>query len=321
MKRKRLAGRWSTTPARLALAALAALALLALLAGCGGSSGEASPTTATADVSEGGSSIEDKLGFTRTGINAAQAQVENEVATCMKAQGFDYVPVDPIAAQAALTGRSSLTDTEFEQLFGYGISTFYDRGTQGSDPNQRTRQSLSEADRRAYDRALFGENPGETFFLAVDTGDFTKLGGCTKSAADKLFGGSELLTTLQRKLDEAIVQDQRVVKAHEQWSECMRNATGSTYEDSEAVEGQVLERFRAIAGPNVAPGAVAPARASYDSVALDELKRREVELSKADLACEEKHVTEIEETVRNEKEARFREENADLLTQVKPLGA
>lgn len=304
-------------------AALAALATLALLAGCGGGSATSTRSTATTDVAEGGSSIEDKLGFTRTGVNAAQAQVENEVAVCMKDQGFDYVPSDPIAAQAALTGKSNLTDREFEQLFGYGISTLYDRGTRQSDPNARRRQGLSEADRRAYDRALFGENPGATFRLAVDTGDFTKLGGCTKSATDALFGGSELLTRLQRKLDElddSIVQDQRVVRAHERWAECMRTATGNNYEDSEAVEEEIVQKLRAIAGRNVAPGSVGAPGASFDVVALKELQRYEVELSNADLACEEQHVTKTETTVREEKEARFREENADLLSKVKPLG-
>lgn len=303
--------------------ALTALATLVLVAGCGGGSETSTEPTATVDVTEGGSTIEDKLGFTRTGINAAQAQVENEVAACMKDQGFDYVPSDPIAAEAALTGRSNLTDSEFEELFGYGISTLYDRGTRQSDPNAEMRQGLSEADRRAYDRALFGDNPGETFRLAVDTGDFTKLGGCTKSATDTLFGGSELLTTLQRKLDElddSIVEDQRFVKALERWTECMRAETGESYEDSEAVEEDILEQFRAIAGPNVAPGTVAAPGTSYDAAALDDLQREEVDLSNADLACEEEHLTKIEATIQEEKEAVFREENAELLSRVKPLG-
>ena len=306
-------------------ALLAAIAALALLAGCGG--GGASDTStgpsATLDVSEGGSSIEDKLGFTRTGVNAAQAQVENDIARCMKEQGFDYVPSDPVAAQAALTGKANLSDGEFEQLFGYGISTLYDHGTSQSDPNAATRQGMSKADLSAFDRALYGENVGETFRLAVDTGDFTKLGGCTKTAADAVLGGSQLRTTLQRKLDEldeSIVQDQRVVKAHEAWTECMRATTGRSYEDSEAVEDEILVKLRAIARSNVAPGTVAAPSASYDAAALDDLQRSEVELSNADLACEEKHVSDVETTVREEKEARFREDNATLLSKVKPLG-
>lgn len=68
------------------------------------------------------------------------------------------------------------------------------------------------------------------------------------------------------------------------------------------------------------PGTVGAPGASYDSAALDELQHSEVELSNADLACEERHVNEVETTVREEKEARFREANADLLSKVKPLG-
>ena len=57
----------------------------------------------------------------------------------MKAQGFDYVPVDPFAQQQALTGKARITDEEFTRQFGYGISTLFGKGNQQSDPNERIR--------------------------------------------------------------------------------------------------------------------------------------------------------------------------------------
>lgn len=295
----------------------AALVALALLAGCGGAAKKP-------PASEAGGSVEDQLGFTRKGILRAQAKVENSIAACMKAQGFDYVPGDPEAVQAALTGRPSMTDEEFEAQFGYGISTLFGRGNAQSDPNERIRQALNPVDRAAYDKALSGDNPDQTFFAAVDSGDFSELGGCTKQATDDLFGGTALLQTLQSKLDElddSILADQRMVRASEAWTACMRDATGETFEDSEAVEQEIRKQFAAIVGPEgvaLKPGEVA-AEGSYDAAALAALQRREVELSSKDVACERKHITPVDNVVRSEKEARFKDDNAELLRRVKPL--
>ena len=79
----------------------------------------------------------------------------------MKAQGFDYIPVDPLVQERALTGKA-MTEEEFIKQFGDGVSTLFDRGLgrEQTDPNDRIRKSLSAADRAAYDRALGGDNPG-----------------------------------------------------------------------------------------------------------------------------------------------------------------
>ena len=305
---------------------MAGLACLPLLAGCGGSNDRAATPPQNAAT---GGTVEDQLGFTRKGVAAASAKVENAIAACMKADGFDYIPTDPVAQQAALTGRANMSDEEYEKQFGYGITTLYGRGTAQTDPNATIRSQLAEADRAAYDRALSGGKPEQTFALAVDTGDFTELGGCTKQATDTAFGGTQLLQTLQRKLDElddSILEDQRVVSAYAAWMRCVRDRTGESYEDSEAIEVDVTKRLEAIVGTlpegEPAPGAFAAATPAgpVDAGALDELRRLEVELSDADVACEEKHIVPVEDAVRAEKERGFREVNADLLRKVKPLG-
>jgi hypothetical protein len=299
---------------------IALLACAVLLSGCGGGGGSSRPKPAQ-PAAQGGS-VEDQLGFTRRGIAGAQAKVENAIATCMKAQGFDYVPVDAAAAQTALTGRPNLSDEEFERQFGYGISTLYGRGSPQSDPNYRIRRQLGAADLRAYDQALSGGQPDQTFLQAVDTGDFSQLGGCIKQATDDLLGGTQLLTTLQRNLDElddSILADQRMVRASASWTRCMRAATGQEYEDSEAIEDEIRQQFEAIVGAPLPQGQVAP-DGSYDKAALADLQRREVELSDHDLACEREHITPVENVVREQKEDAFRQRNADLLRKVKPLG-
>jgi len=303
-------------------ATLAAMAVVATPAACGG-------TPDKSASSQPGGSVEEQLGFSQASSPDTQAKVETDIAACMKAQGFEYTPVDPTARQAALTGKANLSDEDFTRQLGYGIATLYGRGTNQSDPNATIRERLSPADQRAYEKALTGGRPEQTYFRAADTGDFSQLGGCTKQAADRLFGGAELRTTLQRKLDEldeAVQQDQRMVRAFEAWRRCMRDKAGQTFEDSEDVELEVQRRLAAIVGPlpagESAPGEYAsrPPVAPDDAAALAELGRSEVEFATADAACEEKHIVPVEDAVQAQKEKAFRQDNAELLRKVRSLG-
>jgi hypothetical protein len=282
-----------------------------LAAGCGDENKNEAPVE-----------LEDTLGFSREGQLELQSRVEGKIGECMKAQGFDYVPVDPFAQQQALTGKARLSDEDFTKEFGYGISTLFGRGNAQSDPNERIRKSLGTADRAAYDRALGGDNPGVTFAEAVDSGDFTELGGCTKQASDEVFGGAATLTSLVGKLDELderIVQDQRMVTATEKWSACMRDK-GFQYEEPDAIDEDLTRRFHAIVGAGTRPGATAPADTSVqvDRGALTNLQREEVKIANADIDCEKKEITPVERVVRPQYEKTFRQENQKLLDRVHP---
>ena len=268
--------------------------------------------------------LEDTLGFSREGTQELQSRVENSIRDCMKREGFDYVPVDPFAQQQALTGKARLSDEDFIKEFGYGISTFFGKGTQQSDPNERIKAGLADADRAAYDRALGGENPGVTFTEAMDSGDFSELGGCTKEATEQVFGGATTLTSLVGKLDELderIIQDQRMVKATEDWSACMRDK-GYQYEEPDAIDEELTQRFRQVAGSGARPGATAAeAGATVDQAALTTLQREEVEIANADLDCENKEIVPVERDVRPQYEKTFRQQNQRLLERVKPVNA
>jgi hypothetical protein len=284
----------------------------AIAAGCGGDEKSNEPPQ----------ELEDTLGFgSGDGAKEVQSRVENRIRDCMKAQGFEYVPVDPFAQQQALTGKARITDEEFTRQFGYGISTLFGKGNQQSDPNERIRQSLSEADRAAYDRALGGDNPQVTFTEAVDSGDFTELGGCTKDASEAAFGGAAVLTSLVEKLDELderIIQDQRMVRANEKWAACMLEK-GYRYEEPDEIDSDLEERFKSIVGAGVAPGtSTPPSGASYDRAALTELQREEVRVANADLDCEKQEIEPVEREVRPQYEAEFRKQNQRLLARVQP---
>ena len=295
---------------RLLLLVLMGVAAL-LAVGCGGDNKSNEPPQ----------ELEDTLGFGGDNAKEIQARVENRIGDCMKAQGFEYVPVDPFAQQQAVTGKARISDEEFTKQFGFGISTLFGKGNQQSDPNERIRNSLSSADRAAYDRALGGDNAGVTFAEAVDSGDFSELGGCTKEASDAAFGGAAVLTSLVEKLDgldERIIQDQRMVKANEKWTACMLDK-GYRYEEPDAIDEDLTEQFQSIVGAGVRPGtSTIPQGASYDRAALASLQAEEVKLANADVECEKQEIEPVEREVRPQYEEDFRKENQQLLQQVKP---
>jgi hypothetical protein len=296
-----------------ALFLVLALATAGLIAGCGGDENKNEPPA----------ELEEQLGFSRLGIMERQTRVEGGIRDCMKAQGFEYVPVDPLEEQRELTGRV-MSEEEFIKQFGDGVSTLFDRGLgrAHTNPNDRIRASLSAADRAAYDRALAGENPSATFAEAVDSGDFSELGGCTKRTSEAEFGGAAVVTALIGKLDELderIVQDQRMVRAAEKWSACMA-AEGYRYDEPDDIEEDLAERFQAIVGSDVRPGATAPPdpNFTYDRAALAELQREEVKIGAIDLACENREIDPVERVVRPQYEAVFRRSNQRLIARVRP---
>ena len=293
------------------------------LSACGGS-GEAGGSTQKKAKVNPNTPVEDQLGFDTAGIMARESRAEAYIRDCMKAQGFDYVPIDPFAQRAAVTGASRLSDEDFLKQFGYGISTLWGRGGKQADPNQALRAGLAPADRKAYDHALWGDYQGSTFQAAVDSGDFTKLGGCTRKATDAVFGGAQVLTQLQGKLDqldERIGADQRMVKANQRWTDCMAQ-NGYQYDDPDAIDSDLTKRMEKIVGPLPGPFATGPESGKpvpYDHAALHALQRDEVAIAQSDYACERKYITPVESVVRPQYEARFRESNQALISEIKPV--
>jgi hypothetical protein len=269
--------------------------------------------------------IEDQLGFDQAGIIARQSRVEAGIRDCMREEGFEYIPVDPLAQRAAVLGSSRLSDEEFLQQFGYGISTLWGRGQAEADPNERIRLAMTPSERKVYDRLLWGENSGATFTEAVDSGNFEKLGGCTRGATEAVFGGAQVLTEIQGKLDaleERILQDQRMVRAIERWSRCMAES-GFQYEEPEAIDSDLFERTEKIVGPLPGQFATGPPAGEkpqpYNQAKLTALQREEVAIARADNRCELKHITPEEEKVAPQYSDEFRRQNAELIGRLKPV--
>ena len=275
------------------------LTVVLLASACGGGSTKAK--------------VEDELGLDPEGIIARQIKIENAIRDCMKSQGFEYVPVDPVAQRTGLTGQNGFSEDEFEKAYGYGITTLFEqRRNIPADPNTAIRNGLSAADQTAYTRALSGEFADATFAVAADTGDYSRLGGCTRQATESVFGGAEVLQNLTAKLDELdqrIVSDPRMQKATAKWSDCMRT-TGYDLPEPDQVDAVLQKRLDAIVGP------ANDRKADYDKAALATLQHDEVVTVAADKDCERKYIQKVEDGVRTEYEVTFREQNAGLLNKV-----
>ena len=289
---------------RAAVAVAVALALI----GCGSNSGKGAEQL----------TVEEQLGLGQDGIQQRQIRAESLIRDCMKAQGFDYVPVDAGALRAAYTGQADLSPEDFNKQFGYGITTLFTQQRQTAvGPNEQIRAALSPADQAAYDLALRGDQGG-SFFQATDSGDFSQLGGCTKSATEDAFGGAALLTSIQAALDELdqrVANDSRMVKAVAAWSTCMHEQ-GFDLAEPGQVDETLRQRLAAIVGADAARGNVTAPLADYDAAALTTLQQDEVRLVAADIDCEHKNITDVEDKVRAEADKAFRSEGADVLSKV-----
>ena len=262
--------------------------------------------------------VDEQLGFTKEGTELRQARVENLTAACMRAKGFEYVPVDPKVQRAALIGSSTLSEEDYEKQFGYGITTLFEqRQNVAVGPNEAIRNRLSAAEGKAYDGTLLGERGG-TFLQAMDTGDFSQLGGCTRTATEEAFGGATVLQSLQSKLlelDRQIENDPRIVAAVANWARCMRQS-GFDLARPQDVDSSLHQRLEAIVGAAAASGAERRSARGYDRAALAALQRQEVEMVAADLRCEKQHIHDVEQAVRPDYEEPFRAQNAALLQRV-----
>jgi hypothetical protein len=113
-----------------------------------------------------------------------------------------------------------------------------------------------------------------------------------------------------------------MVRANEQWSECMREQ-GYEYEEPDAIDGDIERRFKSIVGREVRPGtSTPPPGTTYDRARLVELQHEEVEIANADLDCERREITPVERVVRPQYEREFRQNsaNAKLIRDVRPPG-
>lgn len=296
----------------------------------------------------GAASVRDALGVDDTDFREREAKVQEAVRKCMEEEGFDYIPMDPSAMNVQIRSPGSDDNAEFRRTKGYGITTTFgdkpESEDHGSDPNEAIRSALSEEERKAYDKALFGaaakEAGGGNFSVRVGPGpggadvDESSSGpslseaGCFGKAQASVGDGNriERVGPKLKELEERISSDPRMVTANAAWAACMSDA-GYDFEKPEDIPPYLFAKLQKLqddsdggSGDDGAdPDATAPDGAITfggpppDSPELAALQQEELALAGADDACSVKTGRrDIAKKVRTEAEKQFLADNPDL---------
>ena len=284
--------------------------LLILLVACN-SLPPVQPGASSAPASSGKTAIpgKEEFGMTRDQLYTAIENVEAEISKCMRAAGFEYIAVDYNTVRRGMTSDKSMpgmSERQFIQEYGFGISTLYTgRAPQLSElrtpaqiglgeQNVKIYQSLSPADQVAYSHTLFGEHPDATFAVALETEDFSRTGGCTRSAIEQFFTPEQMQATFINPFDALVDQDPRMVAANAEFAACLR-AAGFEYNHEKEIEPDMRKRLDAITG-----GAPLEALSSDARAALTELQAYERALAAATLDCEQRYLDPVADKVERE---------------------
>lgn len=286
----------NTSPIRRWLLVVIAFGLT--VAACGGT---ATPADETASTTADGPQIgAEEFGLTMEQLTTNIEEVEGLVGDCMREAGFEYIPVDFVTVRRAMQADKSapgLTDDEFREQFGYGISTQFDKPAVDlglGEQNTRILDALPASDQVAYLRTLYGESEEATFAVSLEAEDFSETGGCTLTAVEQVFSEEELSATYVNPGDALIAQDPRVVSATEAWSECV-GEEGFDYSNPDEIEDDIQERFDAITegqDPETLTGSALEA--------LTDLQGEERAVAQIDFDCAEELLEPVIEEVESE---------------------
>ncbi|MGI9434250.1 MAG: hypothetical protein ACR2Q4_05385, partial [Geminicoccaceae bacterium] len=152
----------------------------------------------------------------------------------------------------------------------------------------------------AYNRALLGDNTNETFAVGLETENFSRTGGCTRSAIEQVFDGEQLKASYYNPKDALINKDPRMQAALKEFSADMRDA-GFEYDHPDDVEVDIKDRMMALTkGSTIKVADMSPDQLS----ALNELQDYERRVAIKALELTEKYFEPVEVVIEEELFAR-----------------
>ncbi|MFK4500037.1 hypothetical protein ABIF86_004328 [Bradyrhizobium japonicum] len=203
----------------------------------------------------------EEFGLSQRELVQAIEKTEQLIARCMTEQGFQYVAADHNTVRAGMSADKilpGLSEEEFVNRYGFGISTFYTglppQLSTGYSPariglgerNVQIFRTLSPADQVAYNRALLGEEDlTSTFAVALENEDLSRTGGCTRKAVSEVFKPDQLKASHYNPQDALINKDPRMKAALSFWQREMKKA-GYEYGHPDEIEPDLRNRLNAL---------------------------------------------------------------------------
>lgn len=313
------------------------VSLLLVLPACRGSESTGDQSAAAGETEAG--PIAEFFGYDEEVDSEQFAEEERRLqellVACMAEQGFEYLPVEyPEAAEdPAYAAQQEMSPEEYASEYGYGITTVeYEASPEEEnwvDPNQAIVEGMDDAERTAYEAALYGEMP-EVVPGEEESVEYGFGGGCQGEASEEIYGGGEEAEAIDQELgpkwEELYTRmeaDPRIVEGNTGWAECMA-AAGHDFPTPEDAQNSIWDQQNALyeeAYPED-PATAEPAEGEegeyvepeIDEADLAELRETEIAVAVADQRCAAEHLPEeLRQEVTAEYEQAFIDENRDLL--------
>jgi len=184
----------------------------------------------------------DQISLAQEQSDAEHRAIEELVAACMAEQGFTYYPSDAFAPTLVEREPPALSEREFAQLYGFGISVLPPVGSgqgfisavgipRGVDPNRALRDAMSDAEHAAWTVALWGEEVPRTsqhFIIARPTPGLRRVGevrGCLGEAWDQWLPVEDLefaaIEAEVVRFTDSLPVDPLMLALNREWATCM----------------------------------------------------------------------------------------------------
>jgi hypothetical protein len=301
----------------LLIGCLSSIATLSLVA-CGGN---------TEPVATEANSLDDFFGAGNPAAQQAQFEkqqrkAEETIAACMRAQGFEYTPSVQYSSFTIPPQPKKGEEVAHKRKHGYNFAASMSQGINQAqptkDPNQERLSKMSEGERNAYQKALYGFDITN---LQTEPSDMPD--GCQNKAWS---GTSDLWKPLQPKL-EALERktdaDPKIGKLNAAFVSCMKKAGYAINKENDIYEKLLSPRQQEIfkdsfgSLPETSVATAQLAAPTIPQEKIDELQKYELLVANADADCRpQKDVDEIR-NLRAKYEKAFIEENKVLLDQLK----
>ncbi|SDC36177.1 hypothetical protein SAMN05216410_1722 [Sanguibacter gelidistatuariae] len=260
-----------------------------------------------------------------------QAEVENLVAECMAAEGFEYTPQD-YSSMSMSFNEDDFADMNTEEWVaknGYGMSMGMEateEPTDGEptqewvDPNADYVATLSETEMTAFYEVLYGVQP-EMTEEEMETYEYNwEDSGCQGSAQHEISGDEqdiysdprfEDLMDSMNELYTSAQKDPRVVELSAKWADCMADAGFAEFATPDDAMTSVSEAQNELYSFE---GEMAEDYTGPSSEAIAAFREIELSTALADFKCKESvDLAKISQKVQFELEEAFVKDNKAAL--------